>query len=63
MKFTVIFTLVIMIISAVNWDVKKTINLGGDGPQNMKLNYLDYPGSAYYLIITSLNLNEIRLLV
>ena len=46
MKVKILVSLVILMIVAANGAVNKTVDLGGDGTQNMKLNYLDNPGSS-----------------
>ena len=46
MKINCIVFLVILTITTVKWTVNKTVDLGGDGTQDFKLNYLDNPGSS-----------------
>ena len=46
MKLNIIGVLVALVIYTVNWSIIKTVDLGEHGNQNMKLNYLDNPGSA-----------------
>ena len=42
----------------VDWTVNKTVDLGGDGTQDFKLNYLTYPGSALTYIEFVAHINQ-----
>ena len=46
MKFIKAISIVILVISIINWGADTTVDLGGDGTQDMMLNYIDNPGSA-----------------
>ena len=58
MRFKSILILVILVIISVNWAVNKTIDLGGDGTQDMMFNYLDNPGSTLLYLEFVAHLNQ-----